>query len=353
MHLLYNISYYISTTFLLEYLYFFDVLVDFLSSKCYSSDMDTLKIQLACSTTRLPLYELTETLKVSHICKFYSYNYNRNFIGHPERHDAYEIFYVVTGSIKAKINGKSYIFRQNELVIVPPMAWHQMSANNDICSSWACIFVSSPLPDYILENKMTLTKTQQSVLYNIGTEYIDNLPNDGYFFFDTNAPKRKQNNYAYLQTLKIQLEYFLILLIRTTLQLRSEHEFKQNETSKAAMFKQSVVSYINEHLNEVLFTSQIAEHFHYSTAHFSRTFKKIMGETVSTYIQRAKIQKSILMIAENTYTLQEISDSLNFGTIQYFSKIFKRYTGVAPSEFRKNCRVTNLLSTLYLMNDIK
>jgi AraC-like DNA-binding protein len=303
----------------------------------------------------LPLSTLSPEISVDQICKFYHYRYNSKFSGRRERHDGYEFFYVASGSMRVMIEDTLYILNTNEYILIPPMKWHQISSNKVLCSSMSiCFLMNTPPPQIhlILENVATLSKQEQKILEFIGIEYIDNMENDGYFIKKMTAFSKQKNDYAFFQALKNQMEYLVILIVRDFLQHEEDQSSIASLSKKETDFSKNVLAYIDEHIAENISSKDLATYFKYSPAHFGRIFKQATGETVTSYILKAKIQKAMLLFASEPYTVQYVSDYLNFGCVQYFSKIFKRYTGLSPIEFKQNCMQTNLMSTAFLMHEL-
>ena len=96
------------------------------------------------------------------------------------------------------------------------------------------------------------------------------------------------------------------------------------------------IQYIDENLDADLSLEKIAEISAYSPFHFHRIFKLITGETLQTYITRKKIEKSAFFLAINKQVeIKEIYLDFGFSNHSVFSKTFKKYYGMPPSEFRK------------------
>ncbi|MDR1771957.1 MAG: response regulator [Hungatella sp.] len=91
-------------------------------------------------------------------------------------------------------------------------------------------------------------------------------------------------------------------------------------------------SYIKEHYMEKLTLADVAEALNISSGHLSNTFKKLTGSTLSDYIAQVKIQHAMELIDTHQYLMYEISDKLGFDNPYYFSKVFKKVTGISPRE---------------------
>lgn len=94
-----------------------------------------------------------------------------------------------------------------------------------------------------------------------------------------------------------------------------------------------IMEYINLHYSEKIFLSDIADVLNYSESLLSKRFRRVTQMTFNEYLNRLRIQKSIEYMKKGTYGLTEISDICGFSDYKYFSTVFKKYTGYAPSQF--------------------
>src|SRR5690606_27404230 len=96
-----------------------------------------------------------------------------------------------------------------------------------------------------------------------------------------------------------------------------------------------VFEYIDENLNSDLSLETVAALAFFSPFHFHRIFKFITDETLNKYVTRRRIEKSALDLLHKNITATEISHNLGYSDISSFSKAFKKYYGLSPTEFRK------------------
>ena len=100
-----------------------------------------------------------------------------------------------------------------------------------------------------------------------------------------------------------------------------------------------VMDYIDIHLDQPLELKSIAEIANFSPFHFHRIFTFLIGETPIDYIQRLRIEKAACRLRENMdISISEIADSCGFCTVSLFSRVFKKFFGLTPSQFRKTER---------------
>lgn len=100
--------------------------------------------------------------------------------------------------------------------------------------------------------------------------------------------------------------------------------------------------YVNAHYTEKLTLSDIADHLKISPGHLSTTFSRFMNMTVSDYIAHVKIGHAKELIDTHQYLIYEIANILGFDNAYYFSKVFKKTTGLSPREY-EHCQKQNLL----------
>jgi len=95
-----------------------------------------------------------------------------------------------------------------------------------------------------------------------------------------------------------------------------------------------VESYIRVHYAEDIQLQGLADMFHVSPSHLSRTFKHQLGETISDYVTKLRIGKAKLLLANPGMKLAYVAKEVGYQDEKYFSKAFKRCEGVSPKEFR-------------------
>ena len=97
------------------------------------------------------------------------------------------------------------------------------------------------------------------------------------------------------------------------------------------------IKYINENLGERISVSAVANHCGISADYLSQIFKKEMGENLSTYILKQKLEKAKAMLL-NGHSSKEICVEVGFTSQAYFVTVFKRFYNMTPSEYIKITR---------------
>jgi YesN/AraC family two-component response regulator len=95
------------------------------------------------------------------------------------------------------------------------------------------------------------------------------------------------------------------------------------------------IKYIDTHFNENITLDVLADTIGYSRCYFSSIFKKCMGMSVWDYICIKRIEQALTLIKSTDKNIADIGLECGFNNAVNFNKLFKKYTNVTPSYFRK------------------
>ncbi|NBD26919.1 helix-turn-helix domain-containing protein [Paenibacillus glycinis] len=97
------------------------------------------------------------------------------------------------------------------------------------------------------------------------------------------------------------------------------------------------IRYIQRNYRNGGFTiSDIAGHLHLTPAYLSQLFKKDTGQTINDYLNAYKIDRAKELLADRGVKLLEVAARTGYNDVKYFTKTFKRITGITPSDYREN-----------------
>lgn len=100
----------------------------------------------------------------------------------------------------------------------------------------------------------------------------------------------------------------------------------------------NVKKYINEHIEEKLTLNKVAEVFNISPNYLSVLFSKNNDVGFTDYINQGKVDAAKNMMKDGTMKIYEISDVLGFESAFYFSRVFKKVTGMSPRDYMNQMR---------------
>ncbi|MBT8397381.1 MAG: AraC family transcriptional regulator [Gemmatimonadetes bacterium] len=96
------------------------------------------------------------------------------------------------------------------------------------------------------------------------------------------------------------------------------------------------VDYIEDHLGEEMTLRDIASAAFFSPFHFHRIFRSLMGEPVSGFVQRIRLERAALLLRANRQTpVTRVAMDCGYGSPAAFSRAFKTAFGCTPSQWRR------------------
>ncbi|QGQ98304.1 response regulator [Paenibacillus psychroresistens] len=126
-----------------------------------------------------------------------------------------------------------------------------------------------------------------------------------------------------------ELSDFLITNIEIIL---LKPDSKENTIAKIGEIKKFILSHCT---SNQLSIQSIAEHTHLSQTYLCAYFKKSTGRTINEHITELRIEKAKEYLKDRNMKLYDITTSIGLTDTNYFSTLFKKYTGSTPSEFRE------------------
>ncbi|MGB8453819.1 MAG: PocR ligand-binding domain-containing protein [Anaerocolumna sp.] len=104
---------------------------------------------------------------------------------------------------------------------------------------------------------------------------------------------------------------------------------KNNDVIKKA------VSYIANNYPADITLENVASQVHLNPAYFSNIFKQSIGSSFKEYLNMVRIEESKRLLSNTDYSIIDIAIAVGFEDQSYFSKVFKKYTGLTPKQFKK------------------
>ncbi|WP_187274482.1 AraC family transcriptional regulator [Paenibacillus sp. N3.4] len=288
---------------------------------------------------------LKESISIEKLISFHYFEYAKGYEFDGEQHDFWEFLYVDKGEVDVQADDRSLKLRQGNMIFHKPDEFHTVRVNQEhkppnlIVISFECL---SPAMDYFHNKVIALKDRERNLLSSILQEGFQTF----YPPFDNPAIHHLERNpnapFASEQVIKSFLEILLINLIRdnednagrqTTTKLSSAQKEKAEQQAV-----QQIIDYMKQHMSSSLSLDEICRAFHLGKSRLKDMFQSQLGSGVVEYFKHLKVEEAKTLIREQKYNVTEISAILGYGSIHYFSREFKKMTGMSPSEYAKTAK---------------
>lgn len=96
-----------------------------------------------------------------------------------------------------------------------------------------------------------------------------------------------------------------------------------------------VIQYVHERYAEDITIADLSDKVFISRNYLSIIFKNLTGETFNTYLTRVRIEKARELLLERNMLVYEVAEKVGYKNVPYFSTLFKKFTGMNPTELAK------------------
>jgi two-component system response regulator YesN len=114
------------------------------------------------------------------------------------------------------------------------------------------------------------------------------------------------------------------------------NEISQTRYSNSTVLVNKAINYIQYHYDEKISLEDVAQKLHLSKHYLCGVFKKATGEKMSMYINKLRIEKAKSLLLEQKGMAKEIFEEVGYSNQQYFSKVFKRVSGMTIMEYKES-----------------
>ncbi len=288
---------------------------------------------------------LKESINITGIYTIHYFRYGKNFHFAGEKHNFWEMVYIDSGSAYVVAGEDTFFLKQGEAFFHKPDEEHTIYtadgfANSVIisfeCKSRAMRYLKRKIYEMNDNEKTLLNK----IIYEAKISYRDRL-DDLHLLKMT---KKESAPFGGEQIIKNATELILLSLIRRD---RNRENTENNSLLSVSSDKitDNVCAILNEKLScgQPVNLNEISFRLGFSKSYVKAQFKKKTGYSVIQYFIKLKINKAKELLSQKKYTVSEIADILGFGSVFYFSRLFKQHTDMSPTEYINSIKADNLL----------
>ena len=299
-----------------------------------------------CKIRQARFYELNnytrlgfdKLMNVEKIITIFYMELSKDFYYEGERHDFWEMVYIDKGEMLCTADEKNFVLKSGEMTFHKPNEFHNLSGSSNTAPNVSII---------TFECKSRAMKHFEGKIFRLNAEeksLLSTLFSEGlscYQLEDERNPllqklqKREDAPLGSSQITKNLLEIFLIKLCRhtDTLTKKMRQNYVINDVDIPYNVKE-ILDYLQDNIYGKLTIADIANHVDKSESTVKQLFSQYREGGIIKYYNSMKIKEARKLIREGHYNMTQISDLLQFDNPQYFSKCFKLFTKMTPSEYK-------------------
>ncbi|OZB98728.1 AraC family transcriptional regulator [Paenibacillus sp. XY044] len=248
----------------------------------------------------------------------------------PRRIECYSIHFVRAGSLMVEYGGQTYRLQAGDAFCMYPnrtYMYYKPSDDHSLQLTWLAMDGSG------MEHMLNLAgfHPEEPCSRSRWTPELANLIRKLF----TEWKEGKADEVAVALNLKGLLYQALSQLVSSA---RPADESQRTTTIKKSKASQWT-EYIEWHAAEGITVQQVAEFASLNRTYFSTQFTKLVGLTPAEYIAKVKMDKAKQMLSGTSAAVTEIAYSLGYPTLFAFTRAFKNYCSMSPSEYRKQHQV--------------
>jgi AraC-like DNA-binding protein len=102
-------------------------------------------------------------------------------------------------------------------------------------------------------------------------------------------------------------------------------------------------NFIHQHSDEELSLIEVAKAVNISGNHLSEKFKRVTGVNFVEYVARTRFEKALGLLQDPNLRVSEIAFAVGFQSLSQFNRVFKKFSGKSPTQYRAGARQTELV----------
>lgn len=253
---------------------------------------------------------------------------------HPDRCLDFHVFlYIIDGRFQVREDGVEYVLQPGEIFFLKKGVHHWGDPKTIEGTSWRWIHFFDPPAAETRKKDFSVYQDSSLLLPADSFEYEMVLPKR----LKVSHPNYVASKMQSLEQLYLSPSHYRPLLVNlktAELFIELHRQAQQSKpATKTDLIVGKMIEMIEQQSLQKLQSSALAEALHMNYNYLSGVFKRKMGVSVTEFHAMARINKAIELLKHPEMNISAISDRLGFPNPYHFSRVFKKVTGVSPSQY--------------------
>lgn len=279
---------------------------------------------------------LEEDVRIDRVVTIHYFEYMNNFYFPGEQHDFWEFQCVDKGEVRVRAGEQVHTLKRGQVIFHKPNEFHNLEATgktapNVVVVSFEC---DSPCLKLFRDRILDTTEQERSLIAMIIAEARKciALPLDDPYL--EKMEKREEPFFGSQQLIRLYLEQLLIYMIRRNFLNQYKVSVSREKLSKGMSLNYShILMYLEDHIRENLKVEDICRDNLIGRSQLQRIFRENHQCGVIEFFTGMKVDAAKQMIRESEFNFTQISEYLGYSSIHYFSRQFKKVSGMTPTEY--------------------
>ncbi|MBQ7920064.1 MAG: helix-turn-helix transcriptional regulator [Lachnospiraceae bacterium] len=253
--------------------------------------------------------------------------------------DHYNIGITLRGHRRTITPLYTYSYQAGDVALLPPYVLHRTLAEyNEPYERIMVKFSPEYVEPFIRQvGQPVFNRLYETYVYHFSKATQEKLKT---MFFDIYEEYQKDTPYK-----EFIMQGMLFRIFTTVLEehISEEMTLHPQQLSPAIL---GAIIYMEDHYKEQPSMEKVAEYAGFSAGYFSRLFHAQLGMTYSTYLNNIQLRHVQILLSTTNKSVMEIAQETGYCHGEYLSAMFKKKTGLTPSQYRKQCLLRK--DTVYL-----
>ncbi len=277
-------------------------------------------------------YSVREQIRITDMYSLFEVHYENGYAFPGESHNFWECLYVMEGDVCASGDERVYNLPRGSIIFHRPLELHKFIVNGPrgadlLIFSFAA---EGPLTSYLAEKVFQLSRAQQDIIAAMLSFIHAKAEESGSRNPDAHSAQ------SYLEpflTSPVYSQMLATYLQQLMLSLAEAGAVSSASSAPDAVAFRRAISYLNSNVHAQPSVPEIARYCNVSEASIKRIFDKYAGMGIHKYLLKLKI-KAAAELLQGGESVTSVAEQLGFNSQAYFSRAFKRETGLMPSSLK-------------------
>ncbi len=268
-------------------------------------------------------------VKIDSIYTVHYFEYTKDFAYSGEVHDFWELVYADKKNLLITAGAQEVELEAGQIYLHKPNEFHNIRCDGKRAANSVIVSFDCDAPELFSVAGHIITAGEEerrllgSIVKESGRAFTKGVKDP----YAAVMQKSENGRYGCEQLVKLSIEMLLIRLIR------SSKNTPPVKIKKSSSILAEITDYLSMNVEKKIVFGDIVKEFNLSPSVVKKIFREQMGCGVMEYFTRLKIDRAKEMIREEKYSFTEIAEHLCFNNSQYFTTVFKRVSGMTPTDY--------------------